>query len=289
MNTTTSPTSIPTITNTPFHATPTSEWVLVTPNIAVRWMERNHGNRNRRRMHVARLVRDMEGGNYLVTGDTIKFDRDDRLIDGQHRLAAIVETGIPVWMLIVRNLDPKVQTVLDANAKRSASDALGFTGVSEYRTVVAGMAQIALSRASGKMVTALESFKFNGTNAEIIDWFTENPDAEWAASYGVKMSKLIGSTPSVTAYATLLFSRIDPAACSEFFESTSELRTNGTSDPRFTLLRTLERDRKNRGTPNNSTQFSYLVRAWNAWRVDKPLTKLPVENAGKPVVIPEPV
>lgn len=285
MTTNTSPTSIPATTIIP--ALPRADWELVTPNRAEEWLGKNHANRNRRGLHVNRITRDMRDGNFLITGDSIKFDWGGRLIDGQHRLAAIIESGASTWVLVVRDLDPKVQSVLDANAKRTAADALGFNGLAEARIVIAAMAQIALTRDAGKMHTALDTNKYAATNSEIVDWFTANPDAEWAARLGMKVSKLIGSTPSVTAYAALVFSRISAEDCVEFFESSAEMRTDGTGDPRLTLLRTLERDRRNRGRQNNATQLSYLFRAWNAWRQGKTISKLPVEAAGKAVVIPE--
>lgn len=284
----THPANVPTFSTQEIPALPRSEWARVTPARAEEWLGKNNNNRNRRTQHVARMIRDMKNGNFLITGDTIKFDWDGRLIDGQHRLTAIIESGQSAWILIVRDLDPKVQSVLDANAKRSAYDALGFNGVTESRIVIAAMAQIALTRESGKMTHSLDTGKFNATNSEVVDWFTQNPDAEWASKFGIKISKLIGSTPSATAYAAMIFSRLSIDDCIEFFESAAEMRTNGEGDPRLTLLRTLERDRKNRGRTNNAVQLSYFIRAWNAWREDRKLSKLPLEAGGKAVSIPEP-
>lgn len=282
------PANIPTFSTQEIPALPRAEWALVTPARAEEWLGKNLNNRNRRTQHVARIIRDMKNGNFLISGDTIKFDWDGRLIDGQHRLAAIIESGQSAWILIVRDLDPKVQGVLDANAKRSAYDALGFNGVTESRIVISAMAQIAFTRESGKMTHSLDTGQFSATNSEVVDWFVQNPDAEWASKFGIRISKLIGSTPSATAYAAMIFSRLSIEDCIEFFESAAEMRTTGDGDPRLTLLRTLERDRRNRGRLTNATQLSYLFRAWNAWREGRKISKLPLETGGKAVSIPEP-
>jgi hypothetical protein len=282
----THPANVPAFSHIP--ALPPVEWVYITPAKAEELLGKNHGNRNKKPQHIARLVRDMQNGNFLLSGDTIKKDWNGRLIDGQHRLSAIIESGIPAWVLVVQELDPKVQGVLDANAKRSAYDALGFNGISEARIIIAAMAKISLTRDAGKMRTALDTGSFSATNSEIVDWFVSNPDAEWAAKFSVKIARLIGSTPSVTAYSALIFGRIDMDACIEFFESTAEMRTTGDGDPRLTLLRTLERDRRNRGRQNNATQLSYFIRAWNTWRGGKKISKFPLEVGGQFVTIPEP-
>lgn len=269
---------------------PRTEWVTVTPKMAESWLGLNEGNRNKRAGHIARLTRDMKAGRWLLTGDTIKFDWNGRLIDGQHRLTSIVVSETPSRILVVRDLDPNVQSVLDGQAKRAARDALFFNGVEKDRNVLAALAKIDIARQAGAMATALSGTPESPTNAEVVQWFTDNDDAAFAADQSRKVYKFIGASPTPLAYAIMVTSRIDLEASLEFFNSTAEGRTNGIGDPRLTLLRTLERDRKNnRGSAEGSAQqIYYILRTWNAWRAGEKLSKLPLETSGKVASIPEP-
>jgi hypothetical protein len=66
----------------------------------------------------------MKGGSWRLTHQGIAFNCDGTLLDGQHRLAAIIESGIAVQMLVARGVETANQMVMDDHAKRNASDAL---------------------------------------------------------------------------------------------------------------------------------------------------------------------
>lgn len=73
----------------------------VTPQKAAQWLEKNFGrNRKIRKGHISKLVFDMKNGNWQETGETLKFNIMGDLIDGQHRLTAIVESGctLELWV-----------------------------------------------------------------------------------------------------------------------------------------------------------------------------------------------
>ena len=105
-----------------------AQLMRVTPKLAEQWLGRNDSNRNIRPTKLAQLVRDMQGGRFALTGDSIKFDLNGNLIDGQHRLTAVRDSGIPIEVLVVRGLAPTVRAVIDTGATRSASDALRIAG-----------------------------------------------------------------------------------------------------------------------------------------------------------------
>lgn len=267
---------------------PTHEWVFVTPEIAELWLGKNEKNRPKKAEQLAKLVCDQQEDRWLVTGETIKFDWDGRLIDGQHRLTAHVKTGTSGWHLVVRGLDPQVQSVIDANANRNARDALFFNDVEGNRPVIAAVAKIDLSRRAGKLQTAADTNTLSVTNQQVVDWYIENKDVERAADKINKIHRHIGSSPSALAYCYMVLSRIDGEAADEFFDAAAEQRTRGLGDPRLTMLRTFARDREQKGgAASNATQIFYIFRAWNAWRQGQELNKLATHRGGVPAVIPE--
>ena len=118
-------------------AGPFSEFVLVTPEMAGAWLERNISNRPMDAGMVSRYTMLMRSGRFMLTGDAIQFDTEGRLVNGQHRLKAILNAGLAQEMLVVRGLDPKVFKVLDYGKRRSPSDALHIEGFVNARNLAA--------------------------------------------------------------------------------------------------------------------------------------------------------
>lgn len=76
----------------------------ITPGKAKRYLTCNKINRTVRELTVSAYARDMKMGNWLVTHQGIAFDDKGNLIDGQHRLLAIIESGSIVKMAVTRGL-----------------------------------------------------------------------------------------------------------------------------------------------------------------------------------------
>lgn len=99
----------------------TMTYELITPEIAEKIMKNNTGNRSLSMGTVRSYAQDMRHGNWNSSvGSAISIDKDGILRDGQHRLAAIMESGVSVWMWVCRNVDH--YGVYDNNRKRSNSD-----------------------------------------------------------------------------------------------------------------------------------------------------------------------
>jgi len=70
----------------------------------------------------------MRNGHWLFTGDAIRFTNKPELIDGQHRMKALIKANITLPMVCVFGLDPRAKHALDMGRKRSAADALALKG-----------------------------------------------------------------------------------------------------------------------------------------------------------------
>ncbi len=249
--------------------------VLVGPDLAREWMGANHGNRNMRKTAIAQYARDMIEGDWMTTGDSIKFDWDGRLIDGQHRLEAIIASGCSVQFVVVRGLEPRVQDVIDSNVRRSATDAMRFNGYEHNVNEIAGCARIAKARSLGMVTTALSAHTpAQMTNSEVLEWARENPEVQRAAALARRVYATIGATPSALTYCIWVLEKIDPVQAVDFFTTTAEFNTNGKNDPRATLLRAFNALRERKAHMTAGIQILYIFRAWNAYRDGEDLGSL---------------
>jgi hypothetical protein len=99
---------------------------LVTPEMAARWLERNKSNRPLRQNVVAAYAAQIKAGQWRLTHQGVCLDCRENLIDGQHRLTAIVQTDIAILMQVSRMTteESALALPLDVGAKRNYSDIL---------------------------------------------------------------------------------------------------------------------------------------------------------------------
>lgn len=95
--------------------------VLVTPELATDWLTRNEANRSIRRTALIRMADDMTDGKWLETNpQPIIFDTTGALIDGQHRLGALVKAGRPLYFWVATNIPRHTQLVIDDHIRRDS-------------------------------------------------------------------------------------------------------------------------------------------------------------------------
>lgn len=106
----------------------TMQIVVVTPTIAEEWLKKNNPkNRSIGSRHVARLVADMEAGRWYLTHQGIAFDVDGQLVDGQHRLEAVRQSGATIEMAVFF-YEGKAPPGIDMTKARSFGDELALSG-----------------------------------------------------------------------------------------------------------------------------------------------------------------
>lgn len=106
-----------------------SELMLVTPLMAAAWLQlHNKSNRDIKPSVVEQYSRDLQANRWPLTHQGVGFDWNGQLVDGQHRLTAIMRTGISAHMYVTTGLDPLVRSIVDIHSKRSVHDALMFAG-----------------------------------------------------------------------------------------------------------------------------------------------------------------
>ena len=100
----------------------------ITPKKAAEYLTHNDHNprKNTNRNQIEAYARDMAAGKWFANGEPIVFDANGDLKDGQHRLMAIVKANVPVYMFVIRGIDPDY-TTFDYGMIRRMSQELGVS------------------------------------------------------------------------------------------------------------------------------------------------------------------
>jgi hypothetical protein len=102
------------------------EVVLITVELALVFLQKNREDQRRvSRRVVTEMANAMKAGLWMLTPQGIAFDEDGYLIDGQHRLLAIVEAGVAVEMTVIHNAPAASFAALDQGHRRTIADLLG--------------------------------------------------------------------------------------------------------------------------------------------------------------------
>lgn len=102
------------------------ELELVTPKKAEEYLTRNIRNRKHRRQVVNEICNIIQNDEWRVVHQPIAFDAAGRLVDGQHRLMAIVKTckSVPVYVARYQTEESAMNLPIDRQSRRSFADIL---------------------------------------------------------------------------------------------------------------------------------------------------------------------
>jgi len=102
---------------------------VISPDTAENYLIKNFKtNRKLSPTNVHKHTSSMQKGKWLISTDCIGFDTLGRLINGQHRLTAVIRSGTSQPFIVVRNLPVQSAQILDLGKKRMMDERLSIAG-----------------------------------------------------------------------------------------------------------------------------------------------------------------
>lgn len=80
----------------------------ITPKMAEEYLKHNKINRTLKDKRVTSYANDMKDGAWQLNGEAIRFNKSGDLIDGQHRLNAIIRANKPIQTVVMRGINDTV-------------------------------------------------------------------------------------------------------------------------------------------------------------------------------------
>jgi hypothetical protein len=253
------------------HSQPTVRIAEVTPAMASSLLKSNIGNRTVRKNRVSNYATQMRRGQWQLTGDPIRISRNGRLLDGQHRLHAIIEADIPVQTLIIEGLEDEVFSVIDSGLGRTPADALTFAGIGSA-SHISPVARILIGIESDLNIYNTEAMSLV-TRQDVLDYTQSNLDMlRWAVNLGQRIDKAVdGIRTSWAVFAVLGAVATSTEEVEEFLNRIADGVGLVSGDPRLALRNWLARQRQwhSNSTKDNIATF---IRAYNNYLADKKIT-----------------
>lgn len=266
----------------------TIQFELITSAVAEHYLGKlPDWQRNESEPTTEEYVDDMLDGDWLFTGDPIRFTAAGELFDGQHRCQAILASGKPQRVLVIRGLPQDVMKVLDTGYQRKFTNYLQtlqpkLSYISKIAAITGktldwrrgNYAHASVARVpNSRHLNAKKSHQklihtFEGMREEIITAAREG------AAIGSRLPR--GSvSDTVIGFAYLYLRRLDPYKCEEFFGELTGRNTQASSDPTYPI-RALEKTLVARSGEKGIASYnwlSWIFLTWNEWVAEQPLSK----------------
>lgn len=256
------------------------ERVLLTPEMATQLLEHNAYNRPVSDAHVSRIARQIIEDKWKFNGDTIKISETNDVLDGQHRLWAVIEAKRAIETIIVRGIARDAFATVDTIRKqRSGADILSLAGANKSRLQVAAAVKWLVSyQKTNQDLKLWKKPEFRVENSDIELTFKHHP----AIAEAVERVKHLHDLMSIGALAFVYYVAVskNQELADQMIEILDAPAGTAQSNPFFRLRQALIADRKY-FHKNSLIQIALAFKALNAAKEGKRMERLIWKSQGE--------
>jgi|WetSurMetagenome_2_1015567.scaffolds.fasta_scaffold50434_1 hypothetical protein len=237
----------------------------ITPSMATKYLEMNTNNRTIRQSHVDFLAKEIKDDRWVLNGASIVFD-GPTLVDGQHRLWAVVTAGKPISTLVARGVDKDCFPTIDTGIGRTAGDSLHITGM-KNASHLASAARFIMEYHSGKLLK-----KQKISNGSVVDFVSANPGLAESATFILSITGAKIFSRSVATALHYLMAKKDKELADTLFAGIYKGFSGAAGFESFAAMREKLIACATHSTRAHAVRTSmkvlsvYVIKAWNAKR-----------------------
>lgn len=140
-------------------------------------------NRNPIRYNLERIKRSIVDGNFCLTGETIIFDWDGQVRNGNHRITACHLTDTPIEVMVVYGVNPESFRYMDQGSKRTVQNVLSMEGEKNSAVLASGIVFYYSFMNTGSFERASSAVLSGLTISENLKTLSEHPGLRESASF----------------------------------------------------------------------------------------------------------
>jgi len=133
----------------------------ITPEIAKEYLKYNTFNRSLANKSVDVLADQMSRGQWQMNGQAIIFADNGKLLDGQHRLYAIIQSGTSIETVVTRGISEEAFKTIDLTRGRSAGDIFTIAGVKNAKAIAAGLGKLGMLEKGRNIFVGCSAYRSN--------------------------------------------------------------------------------------------------------------------------------
>jgi hypothetical protein len=233
---------------------------LITPEYAARWLENKASNRPLAESRWYRYAIDMIEGRWELNGETIIIGSDGRLIDGQHRLKACVESGVSFWSMVTVGAAPESFHTIDTGGVRTAAD-LGYIAGIQGAAGIMSAAGLLASYSKG-ILDKSKKARMKPTKSEVVAFALAHKDGLIEAGVNANGRARAFLHPSILIFAYYLFIRQNSELAASFFQ---DLHEGSNLEESSAVLRLRNRLIDNRSSKRKLGRLELIALVFKSW------------------------
>ena len=253
---------------------------VITPEKAKIDIERAQG-KNFRPLNqdlVKKYAREIRSGRWQLNGESVKYDSQNVLIDGQHRLSACVLANESITTAVVRGVESDIN--IDSGKKRTISNYLRHRGEKNSTSLAAAL-KLQYRHENG----TLQSFRNAGSQSvtpqEIQETLRRHPEIRKAVLWANRYKMVSTASLGFVLYQAM---RRNIKIASEFIEDLCRqvnLRENDATKVLHDRLLRIRMEKQKR--VDNRLILAILIKAWNAYHDGRGITsqQLSLRESGR--------
>jgi len=250
--------------------------VEVTPEMAADWLDTRNpdGNRSLSRLISGRYADAMRRGEWKVTHQGLAFDTDGWVVDGQHRLSGIANSGVVVQIWVFPDMPRDTFDAIDVGRRRMAShllkvpNAVVLTSAVRYLAVTDNIHDARYPGAAFAELTNVETLDLVRRGGHKLE---QAARVAWRVRAGARVTP---SPMAAVAYQVLNTDQADEL--DPFVEGLATGANLDRDDPRLRLRNAFMASATTRAATMRTPSHPYAltVKAWNNYVLRRPLSQL---------------
>ena len=112
---------------------------MINSHTAKQILATNTKNRPLNKRNLAKISNALRSGHWKFNGDPIRISQNGELLDGQHRLSAIIQVDTAAPFVVIRGLSKTVFDTIDTNQPRTAADVFAINGEENASSLVSAL------------------------------------------------------------------------------------------------------------------------------------------------------
>ena len=257
---------------------PVGKTVTITPAMAKKWLEEKNYSDNRpiSKSRVQYYARQMKAGRWKLNGEPIILDEQSGLLNGQHRLCAIIEADVSVQIVVVEGVAQDAFTTMDQGYTRSGGQVLRMKGYKNSSTRSAVCRALYVWETTGGTLKGL-SKKISPDELLLVqECYPDEVDE--ATEYAARVRREVPMPCGLIGLAHVLIKRARPSKADEFLQVLADGLTTQGGNPAVVFRKRLIADKmRDRQLPPEA-QWCALVRSWNTYDQGKTLRTIGVKR-----------
>lgn len=238
----------------------------INPQLAKEILRKAAKNRWLSPSRITRYTQAIVRGEWVVA-QPLAFDQNKRMLDGRHRLKAVIEANQPVEFLIVEGYDPDtVFGVFDGGGERKLQHWLQIQG--EACPEVLAAVIVLAARDEAGIIPTTSGQGFTLTAIEGLEFLETHPKVRTSVNKGPGTSNVLASR-ALCCFAHYKFAEKNKAEADTFFKDLVVGHDEGPEDPVWLLRQRLENNRKveTKLKLGRTDVLALIFKAWNAQRI----------------------